>query len=108
MSPDSKSHITSTGLQSLVRLDTVDLILQCAGLTLPGLFGAVGSVAVAISLRYGVGLLGVRHREHPLSALPQIHTNTSICRLKGSLLHYGSRGDQVHCRAQNEMLSEEV
>lgn len=62
------------------------------------MFGTVGSVAVAISLRYGVGFLGVRHGEHSLSALPQSPSNTSISSLEGSLFHYGSDGDQVHCR----------
>lgn len=45
-------------------------MVRAVGLTLPGLLRAVGSVAVAVRLRDGVGLLGVRRREHSLSALP--------------------------------------
>lgn len=71
------------------------------------MFGAVRGVTVTVSLRYGVGLLGVRRGEHPLPALPQSLPNTSICSLEGALLQYGSGGDQVHCR-QNEAKLEET
>lgn len=71
---------------------------RCTGLTLPGLFGTVGSVAVAVGLRYGVGLLGMRHWEHSFSALPQNKPKPSVYSLEGTLLHYGGGGDQVHCR----------
>lgn len=90
-----QNHITFTCLQSL---GSLDCFCKCAGLTLPGLFGAVGGVAIAVSLRYGVGLLGVKHWEHSLSALPQSHPNASICIQEGSLIRYGSGGGRVHCR----------
>lgn len=82
-----------------MRGETIYLIWRCAGLTLPGLFGAVGSVAVAVSFRYGVWLRGVEHRENSLSALPHSHADTCVCSLKGSSLRGGSAGDQVHCGA---------
>lgn len=82
-----------------MRGETVYLIWRCAGLTLPGLFGAVGTVAVAISFRNGVRLRGVKHRENSLSALPHSHADTCVCGWKGSLLRGGSAGDQVHCGA---------
>lgn len=58
----------------------------------------VGTVAVAIGLRYWVGLVGVMHRDHSLSALPQRSPDASVDGLEGSLLDYGGGGDQVHCK----------
>lgn len=71
-------------------------------LTLPGLLGAVGGVAVAVGLQYGVGLLGVRRRENPLSALRRGRRTASTRPLEGQLLQRGSDRDQVPCGEREE------
>lgn len=95
------SHITKLtithSIKVFFRFCLNQILCHCAGLTLPGLFSAVGNVAIPISLKYGVGLLGVRLWEHSLSALPHSHPDTSIRSMERALLHYRCGGDQVHC-----------
>lgn len=61
-------------------------------LTLPGLFAAVGGVAVAVRVPGGVGAGGVAFWEHPLPALGQLHTFLNL-----QLSFRGSGGGEVHC-----------
>lgn len=68
-------------------------------LTLPGLFTAVGGVAVAVRVPYRVGSRGVGFWKHSLSTLGQIHAVPTVRALQRSPLR-GSRGDEVHCEAK--------
>lgn len=62
-------------------------------LTLPGLFTAVGGVAVAVRVPHRVGAGGVAFWKHSLSTLGQIHAIPNA--LQRSPLR-GSKGDEVH------------
>lgn len=75
-------------------------------LTLPGLFAAVGGVAVAVRVPHRVGPVGVAFWEHSLSTLGQIHAVPAVGALQ-RLPRRGSRGDEVHCEASTRKHQDE-